>query len=125
MPADLVLAIESCVTETTGLIIAIFKKLREIAQFKGKCKKLAKEAKHLQFLLEKRSDAIKDLQTLAEFRKCFTDIEKFVESCTKRNTAQAVLEVLYTGYYPAIWKRISGLKDTFLLESVVSFELFR
>jgi hypothetical protein len=124
MPADLVLAIDSCVTETTGLIIVIFKKLREVAQFKGKCKKLAKEAKHLQFLLEKRSDAIKDLRTLAEFRKCFTDIEKFVESCTKRNTAQVVWEVLYTGDYPAICKKISGLKDTFLLESVVRFELF-
>ena len=124
MPAELALAIDSCVTETTGLVVVISKKIGEAVKFKRKCKKLGKEAKHLQFLLEKRSDAIKDLQTVAEFYKCFADIEKFVESCTKRSTAQVVWEVLYTRDFPAIRKRISALKDVFLLESVVRFELF-
>jgi hypothetical protein len=124
MPAELGLAIDSCVTETTSLVVVIFKKIREVVKFKGKCKKLGKEAKHLQFLLEVRSNAIKDLQTVAEFRTCFADIENFVESCTKRNTAQVVWEVLYTRDFPAIRKRISALKDVFLLESVVSFKLF-
>jgi hypothetical protein len=124
MPAELALAIESCVIETASLVVVIFKKIREVVKFKGKCKKLGKEAKHLQFLLEKRSDAIKDLQTVSEFRKCFADIEKFVESCTKWNTAQVMWEVLYTRDFLAIRKRISALKDVFLLESVVSFGLF-
>jgi hypothetical protein len=124
MPAELALAIDSCVTETTSLVVVIFKKIREVVKFKGKCKKLGKEATHLQFLLESHRDAIKDLQTLAEFRKCFADIEKFVESCTKRNAAQVMWEVLYTRDFPAIQKRISALKDVFLLESVVSFEFF-
>jgi hypothetical protein len=123
MDPGLALAITSCVTESASIVHRIIQKAREVRTFKAKCATLGEHAQFLRVLLNSHRSAVESLQTLVDFQTCLHRIEAFVSSCESFSVLDISLEVFVRRTYPALLKEISALKDTFVLESVVSANL--
>jgi hypothetical protein len=121
MVAELALAIDTCATESSALVVAIVKKINEVRKFKSKCIKLGQDAQVLQNLLNKSRPAITSFQTLEDFDACLKRIKDFVDSCASRSILNVAFEVFIKRKYPALKKEVNGLTAIFLFESVVSF----
>jgi len=119
MGPELALAIETCATESTSIIISIISKINEVRKFKSKCTKLGKQAQVLAVLLKNNKTAVETFQTLEEFKACLRRIDDFVSSCKSMNVLDVSLEVFVKCTYPSLLKKVNALKDIFLLEAVV------
>lgn len=121
MGPELALAIDTCATESSALVITIIKKVGEVRKFKSKCVKLGKDALVIQQLLGKNKSAIESLQTLADIQGCLYRIQSFVDSCTSYNVLNVTYEVFVKRTYTALRKEVYALREIFLFESVVGF----
>jgi len=121
MGQELLLAVDSCITESSALVVAIIKKVVEITKFKKKCAKLGEEAQILLLLLANRKSAIQSLQTLEEFKGCINSINQFADTCKSYGVLNVSYEVLIRRKYSSLVRKVSALKEVFILESVVRF----
>jgi hypothetical protein len=121
MVVELALAIDTCATESSALVVAIVKKINEVRKFKSKCIKLGQDAQVLQNLLDKNRPAITSFRTLDDFGACLKRIKDFVDSCASRNILEVAFEVFIKRKYPALKKEVNYLRGIFVFESVVSF----
>ncbi|KAF8854351.1 hypothetical protein BDZ45DRAFT_676994 [Acephala macrosclerotiorum] len=118
MDAPLGLAIESCVVETSSLIIALIKKINEVRVFKDKCIKLYKEVSLLHELLDRKRSAVGTLHTIHSFKSCIRKVENFVDSCRTWSISTVGLEVFVRHEYPSLLKELNALRDIFVFDSV-------
>ncbi len=121
MDPALAFAINSCINETASIIVKFVGKLNEIRVFKRKCERLGKEITVFHQLLDSKREAVKTLQTLREFEACVTRAEEFVNKCVLWNVVNISLEVFVRHEYPSLMKKLYGLREVFVLDSVVSF----
>lgn len=123
MDPALAIAIDTCVTESTALVIKTIRKLNEVRVFKRKCAKLGNDAFTLTELLDKRRSAVDSLQSLQALKECLQRVSSFVESCAALNLVGVSMEVFVKRTYPSLRKELSALREMFLFESVVSMSI--
>jgi hypothetical protein len=120
MGPELALAIDTCVTESTALVITIVKKIHEVRVWKRRCKNLGSDALTLTELLDKRRSAIQSIASLRALKDCLEKVASFVEACATYNLVEVSIDVLLKRTYPSLRKELLALRELFLFESVVS-----
>lgn len=119
MEAQLALAIEACVVESTALLVSLVKKINEVRKLKKKCEALGKQAKILVELLDKNSAAITTFQTVGQFKACLHRIDAFVSAVSQSSLMYRTMEVFWRNEYQSITADITWVKGFFVAESVV------
>lgn len=119
MAPELTLAIQSCVTESTTLLIVLVKKINEVRGLRKKCEALGNQACILVYLLGKNRDAITSFKTLGQFTACLNRIDAFVSAIKQSRFFERSLKLYWTHEYQSLTSEISSVKSIFIVESVV------
>ena len=107
-----------------NLLEKIVKKLRDVKQFKGKCRTLGTDCQRLQIVLNSNSAALENSAIETPLRQCLNEVYLFVAQCTRKwSYLHNGWEVIWEKKFPGLQSKLSELVKALMLESVVRSEV--
>src|SRR6266480_5623459 len=119
--AELALAIDACIAETTPVVIKIIETAIEVVHHKEKCLSLGAEAKRLENLLKDKKANLKTLDTVKELVLLIHEIDNFVDLGKTWTILGAAWDTIFKHDYRRLMKRAARIKRELIFEASVRF----